>query len=178
MSNKRMILILVLFAAALVYFGYLLPSQHGVQPGDEAPIFALPDQEGKVVRLSDFRGQTVLLNIWATWCPPCVWEMPSLNHLHKILAADNFKVLALSVDEGGWPVILQFMNRVPLSFPVLWDAKTEVAGFYGTYQLPESYLIGPNGKVLKKYMGPQEWDREDVIAEIKALMKQNAKQSS
>lgn len=170
--NRRFILLVLFFVALVVYFGYLLPQRQGIHDGDVAPVFALPNAQGEMQRLSDYRGKTVLLNFWATWCPPCVWEMPSLNHLRKILAKEAFEVIAVSIDEGGWPVIQAFQKRVSLAFPVLLDITTEVAALYGTYQLPESYLIGPDGMVIKKYLGPREWDREDMIAEIKAHMAQ------
>ncbi len=171
--RNRIVLIAILAAGLLIYF-YVTPYTEGIAVGDPAPAFELTDQQGKLVKLSDLRGQTILLNIWATWCPPCVWEMPSLERLHLALAQDNFKVVAVSIDEGGWPVIRQFLQRTSLSFPILLDSSTAVAQSYGTYQLPESYIIGPQGKILKKYRGPREWDKESVVNEIQALIRKHS----
>ena len=94
--QKRFFLLILLFVAGMVYFGYLLPTQHGIQVGEPAPVFALSNEQGEVIRLSDFRGQPVLLNFWATWCPPCIWEMPSMERLGKILAGrKNFAPVGL-----------------------------------------------------------------------------------
>jgi peroxiredoxin len=172
--NKRIFIILILFIVAMVvYYGYFMHIREAVREGDLAPDFALPQRNGTVIRLSELRGQTVLLNFWATWCPPCLLEMPSLDRLHKNLSQANFTVIAISIDEGGWPLIDEFLKRVPLSFPILLDYNTDVAASYGTFQLPESYLIGPDGTVIKKYHGPREWDQKTVVEEIKALMAGN-----
>ncbi len=168
--NKRLILFITLFAATIVYLGYLVPNKSGVQVGEVAPVFAVQGPDNKVARLSDYRGKVILLNFWATWCPPCVWEMPSLNRLYSILKSEGFEILAVSIDEGGWNTINAFTKKVPLSFPVLSDPSTDVAALYGSYQLPETFIIGADGTVLKKYAGPREWDREDMIAEIKSFI--------
>ena len=168
--NRQTLLLFILFLAAVVYFGYFLPQKSGIQEGDEAPDFHLMDERGVKVDLETFRGQVVLLNFWATWCPPCVWEMPSLERLSRRLSSDGLVVLAVSIDEGGWPTIERFKSEIPVSFTILWDATTDVAAAYGTYQLPESYLISKDGIVLKKYLGPREWDDPEIVDEIKELM--------
>lgn len=156
--------------AAVVYFGYLLPQKSGVQTGDEAPDFRLQDESGTEISLATFRGQPILLNFWATWCPPCVWEMPSLERLSRTLAPQGLAVVAVSIDEGGWPTIRRFQSEIPITFTILWDETTDVAARYGTYQLPESYLISKDGIVLKKYLGPREWDDPELLREIRELM--------
>lgn len=168
--DRRALLLILLFAAAAIYFGYFLPKKTGVQIGDAAPNFSIQDRDGQTRSLQDYRGETVLLNFWATWCPPCVWEMPSLERLHKTLGADGFRVLAVSLDEQGWPPVDQFLERVSISFPILLDAQGEVANIYGTFQLPETYLIGPDGIVLKKYIGPREWDDAVIVSEIRNFL--------
>ena len=171
--NRSTVLILVLFLAAVFYFGYLLPKRTGIQVGDEAPAFALTDAQGKIVHLADYRGKFILLNFWATWCPPCVWEMPSLERLSQDLAEEGLVVLAVSIDEGGWDTILSFQQKIPVSFQLLWDETTDVAAEYGTFQLPETYLIGQGGTVLKKYQGAREWDDAGLTQEIRSLIRAN-----
>lgn len=151
----------------------MVPPQDGIREGDVAPNFNLPERDGKILKLSDFRSQTVLLNFWATGCPPCVLEMPSLDRLGRIMGQDDFKVLAISIDYEGWPRINEFLKKVPLSFPILLDKSADVAALYGTFVLPESYLIGPDGIVIKKYHGPREWDKKSMVAEIRAFMSES-----
>lgn len=169
MVNRNTILLFIIFLAAVIYFGYLVPEKSGLQVGDQAPEFTLVDEQGAEVKLSDFRGQTVLLNFWATWCPPCIWEMPSLEHLYQVLKSDDFTVLAVSIDEGGWKAIKSFQKEVSVTFPILLDTTGRAAESYGSYQLPESYLIDGKGVILKKYLGPLEWNKTQVVSEIKRL---------
>ncbi len=168
--SRRIILLIGLFIVGVVYFAYFSPEKTGLQVGEVAPIFALPAPDQQMVRLSDYRGQTVLINFWATWCPPCAAEMPSLERLSKTLARDDFHVLAISVDDAGWGPVENFIKRFSLTFPVLLDVRSEVAALYKTYQLPESYLVGPDGVVAVKYIGPREWDDPKIMAEIRHVM--------
>lgn len=170
--NRRFILIVLIFLGAVAYFGYFAPESSGVQVGEQAPAFSLRDQSGQVISLQSLSGTPVLLNFWATWCPPCVWEMPSLQGLADHFSAQDLKVIAVSVDEQGWPVINSFLQTVPLDFTIVLDPTGEVASQYGTYQLPETYLLDANGKVLQKYIGPREWDQQGLLQEISKLLGQ------
>src|SRR5262245_50864984 len=110
--KPRFLLILIL-AAAVGYFLYLYEGPQGLRVGNQAPDFGLPGRNG-VVSLQGSRGKVILLNFWATWCPPCVSEMPSLDALRKRLEGPDFQVLAVSVDEAGWGAIDRFLERVPV----------------------------------------------------------------
>ncbi len=116
--------------------------------------------------LDQFRGQAVLLNFWATWCPPCVTEMPSLDDLRKRVDGRSFQILAVSLDEEGWEAIDRFLEKMPVGLKILLDARGEVSNRYGVTLLPESYLIDPKGIVVKKYTGPQDWNDPRVVEEI------------
>lgn len=166
--KPKLLLLLILIVAA-TYFYYLHNEEKTVKEGQAAPSFSLPSQSGSV-SLEDFRGKTVLLNFWASWCPPCVCEMPSLEMFKKYMEGKNFQVLAVSVDEGGWRDIEAFLKNTPVTLKILSDAKGDVASQYGTYQLPETYLIDPKGKVIKKYVGPEAWMSPAIIQEIEGYV--------
>jgi len=97
--------------------------------GVPAPNFSLPDLEGKKVSLTDFKGKVVLLNIWATWCAPCVEEMPSMEKLYQELKGEDFELLAISVDESGAEAVKPFLEKLKIGFPVLLDTKGEINSF-------------------------------------------------
>jgi len=140
--------------------------------GDLVPDFVLPDQNGNSYLLSDFSGSYVFLNFWATWCPPCVEELPSLDGLNYRFKSKNFTMVAVSVDDS-WKDIHKFLsklNRRP-SFLILRDnLKLVSSGMYGTDKFPESYLIGPKRHLLKKYIGAYNWLNEGKVKQIEDLM--------
>lgn len=146
-------------------------AEDGISPpeqGELVPDFELQARDGQTYRLSDFEGSYVFLNFWATWCPPCIEELPSMDHLNQRLKARNFVMIAVSVDES-WEEIDQFLarlNREP-SFLVLLDAEKVVATEqYGTEKFPETYLISPQRRLLKKYPGAYDWTEASIFSEI------------
>jgi peroxiredoxin len=128
-----------------------------ITPGDHAPEFRLQKMGGGFVRLSDLRGKVVMVHFWATWCPPCVEEMPTLEKLHHSLTDKDFEMLAVSVDENGEGAVAPFIQKNNLDVPVLFDPGHEVAGLYGTYKFPETYIVDRNGVVRYKAIGPRDW---------------------
>ena len=135
-----------------------------------APNFTLADLDGQSVSLEDFRGKVVLLNVWATWCPPCVSETPSLEKLYNRFKNDDFKLLAVSVDEDGRNVILPFMEKRNLTFPVLVDSKGTIMKSYGITGVPESFIIRKDGIIEGKIEGAIDWMSPDVIEYISDLI--------
>lgn len=144
-----------LLAAALALSG-CQPPVKAPAVGALAPEFALTDQEGKTHRLADYRGQVVLINFWATWCPPCVEEMPSLEKLHRALASKGLKVLAISVDQRASEVE-RFRKEYDLTFTILRDQDKKVAGSYLTFKYPETYVLDREGKLIWKVVGGMDW---------------------
>jgi peroxiredoxin len=142
---------------------------HNVEVGDKAPGFALTDDNGQGMSLSDFRGKYVLLNFWATWCPPCVEEMPSLSGLHEKLKDLGLVVLGISVDESK-EEYERFLERARLTFPTVRDPERSVSARYGTVKYPETYLIDPEGVVIRKYINWQDWNRPDIINYLNSLL--------
>lgn len=136
-------------------------------PGSRAPDFTALDATGATVRLSDYRDKVVLLNIWATWCPPCVQEMPSMERLWATQDPDSFEILAVSVDAPLGQVDAQgrpggdvwaFGDELGLTFKLLHNPAGDIQRTYQTTGVPESFLIGRDGTIYKKVIGPMEWD--------------------
>ena len=135
----------------------------------EAPAFTLDDAEGRTVALAGHRGRTVLLHFWATWCPPCVAESPELEALYRALGPQGLVLLAVSVD-NDWGPVRRFVAQHGVTYPVLLDPQAEVAHRYGTYKYPESYLVGGNGRVLRRWVGPVSWSDPAVRSTLLAAL--------
>ncbi|MEX0980194.1 MAG: TlpA disulfide reductase family protein, partial [Gemmatimonadota bacterium] len=149
-----------------------------VVPGSAAPSFQVTDLSGAPVALSDFRGKVVLLNVWATWCPPCVYEMPSMQRLYDELADEDFEILAVSIDAprgardaGGRPGgnIEAFADSLGLTFPILHNPDGSIQRTYQTTGVPESFVIGKNGVIYRKVAGATEWDDPRYVELIRRL---------
>jgi peroxiredoxin len=130
-----------------------------VEVGSRAPEFSAVDlATGQPVTLARYRGQVVLLNIWATWCQPCRVEMPSMERLHRAFLGTDFRVVAVSVDKEGPEVVRQFAQELGLTFEILHDQTTDIQRSYQTTGVPESFVIDQNGIIIKKVIGAAEWD--------------------
>ena len=140
--------------------------------GSVAPDFELKDPDGKVVRLSDFRGKFVFLNFWATWCEPCVDEMPAMMMLNETLKDRDFQMLAVSVDTR-WEAIEEFYAEYELDLPTLLDPAQAVSrGRYKATAFPETFLIDQNGHIRRRVIGAELWAHPQVIAQIEEMMDQ------
>jgi len=127
---------------------------------------------GKSGRLSDLRGKVVVLNFWATWCPPCVEETPSLNKLQKYIESRGGIVLGVSVDED--PVAYEeFLKDQGVVFPTFREPTRKLALDYGTPVYPDTYIIDRHGKIARKFYGPQQWDSLDMLDYFDAVLGQN-----
>lgn len=128
------------------------------------PDFTFMDGKGAPKALSDFRGRTVLLNVWATWCPPCREEMPSLDRLQKALGGPGFEVVALSIDAGGVPVVERFYKEIGIaSLAIYVDASMRAAGQLAAPGVPTTLLIDRQGRELGRHAGPARWDDPGVV---------------
>jgi peroxiredoxin len=141
----------------------------GPQVGEPVPDFELPDLDGRAKRLMDFRGQVVVLNFWATWCPPCVDEMPSLEKLHGSLASKGLAVVAVSVDER-FSDIVDFVKSYGVTFTILHDNGRKIARSYQSFKYPETYIIDRNGRLKSKVIGPRDWVSPSVIRDMVELL--------
>ena len=150
-----------------------------VEVGTQAPDFPARDLSGQPVRLTDLRGEVVLLNIWATWCPPCIEEMPSMQRLYDDLEPRGLRVVAVSIDatpgmtnltgrQGG--DVAGFVERMGLTFDIWHDPAGDIQRIYRTTGVPESFLIDRNGTIIKKVIGATEWDSEANVELIVRLL--------
>ncbi len=137
---------------------------------EQAKDFELISVDGKTYRLSELRGQVVLLNFWATWCKYCIKENPSLDRLYTKFKDDGLIVLGISVDRSG-ATLKDFLLDNPISYPVLLDSRGKV--FVRTYTLrgiPVTFLINREGYIVEKFMGGQKFDSRKFIDRINALL--------
>lgn len=126
---------------------------------EPAPGFPFTDRDGRPVTLADFRGKVVLLNLWATWCPPCIQEMPSLDRLQAQLGGADFQVVALSLDRGGAKLVLPFYEKAGIAhLPVYLDPPSAAMEALRSRGLPTTYLIDREGRVLGRLEGQAAWD--------------------
>jgi peroxiredoxin len=132
-----------------------------------APDFTLQDLSGKSVKLSDQKGKVVLVEFWATWCPPCRESIPTLEKLHRQYAAKGLVILAVSVDEGGLDAVKKFVADHKMTYPVL-QGTDDVTGKYMVRLIPAMFLVDKQGNIKKQFMGGGNDDELDK--EIKALL--------
>ena len=137
--------------------------------GDVAPAFTLQTIDQRTVNLDEQRGKVVLVHFWATWCPPCVEEMPQLDSLYRKLAGPDFDVLAVSVDES-MDALNSFIRKKGVSMPVLVDQERAVASRYGTFKFPETYVLDRQGTVRFKVIGPMDWTMPDAVRALRRLI--------
>jgi peroxiredoxin len=159
------------FLGVLLLAGSACASAETLKPwtGGGAPALELADPEGKVHRLSDYRGKAVLVNFWATWCAPCRAEMPSLERLRRSLEGRPFAILAVNVGESG-RVAREFAQQLPVEFQVLLDRDTRTAKAWGARVLPASFVVGPDGAIRYSHFGDLDWSSEAVRLRIEALL--------
>jgi cytochrome c biogenesis protein CcmG/thiol:disulfide interchange protein DsbE len=147
----------LVFGTALVV--KIRPQIDLVRVGSSAPTFRAKDlATGRAVTLADYRGKVVLLNVWATWCAPCRVEMPSMERLYRRLGGDDFRVVAVSIDEEGDSVVSAFARDLGLSFDILHDQTAAIKQDYQATGVPESWVINRDGVIIKKVIGASEWD--------------------
>lgn len=161
---------IALLAAVLGAVAGLQYLQRAPRTGYQAPDFSLPDLQGKLHRLSDYRGRVVFLNLWATWCPPCRMEMPSMEALYQRLRHRDFAMLAVAEDEGGAAAVAPFVREIGLTFPVLLDPEATVSPRYGATGYPETFIIDRDGQVVSHTIGPAAWDSEQMVAYFDQLL--------
>ncbi|NOX33710.1 MAG: TlpA family protein disulfide reductase [Deltaproteobacteria bacterium] len=159
--------ILVLFFLIGNNMDFTFTKPPSVAVGTMAPDFSLPDLEGKTVSLSDFRGKLVLLNIWATWCRPCIDEMPSIEKLYKKFNQDDFQILAVSIDTKGKKAVYPFMKLYNLHFKALLDKRGAVQKAYQATGVPESFIIDKNGIIIQKVIGSFDWSSPEIFQYLK-----------
>lgn len=139
--------------------------------GMQAPDFELPGLNGDTMQLSDLRGKVVFLNFWATWCKPCVEEMPSIEVLHREFNGDGLAVLAVSIDRVTTKQdIPGFVKELDLTFPILVDSWGQTDKEYKLMGVPETYIIDRQGILREKIIGPRDWTRLENLQTVRQLL--------
>jgi peroxiredoxin len=161
-------------AVVATAFGYVrLADEKGyaLRPGTAAPGFRLPSLAGGEVDLAAYRGRVVLLNFWATWCPPCVAEMPSRERRHRALGPEGLAVVTVSADDDV-AELRGFVKQHGLTLPVLLDPDGREAGrAYRTTGYPETFVLDGSGTLLQHYVGAARWDAPEALAHFRALLR-------
>src|SRR5713226_6637203 len=168
----------VVALAALVVVFFAMPMYRQGEPtvaGKKAQDFSL-EIAGKPGHLTDLKGKVVVLNFWATWCPPCVEETPALNRLQKYIESRNGMVLGVAADEdpAAYEKFLRDQGVVFLTYrdPSTKENHSPIAQGYGTSMYPETYIIDRHGKIARKFIGFQQWDSPDMLAYFDSILGQ------
>ena len=183
MSNRTQWIIVGVVVAALGLGLYAATRAFGddlfpVAPGSRAPEFratTMVPGATKLKNISDYRGQVVLLNLWATWCGPCKQEMPGMQALHESLGPSGLRVVALSVDEPNMDdAIRAFVAEHKLTFEILHEGSGTIERDYQTSGVPETFLIGKDGVIRKRVIGAAEWNSDGNVRLIRGLLAEDA----
>ena len=135
-----------------------------------APDFTLQDLGGNTLRLSDFRGEVVVVNVWTTWCEPCRVEMPSMEVLYRRLRDEGLVMLAVSADANGREAVESFVRKLGLTFTILLDPDGVVPSRYGTTGYPETFIVDRDGRVVAHEVGPRDWSEARFERALRGLM--------
>jgi cytochrome c biogenesis protein CcmG/thiol:disulfide interchange protein DsbE len=137
--------------------------------GDSAPDFSITADNGRTITTSNFGGKLLVLNFWATWCQPCLQEIPSLDEFQRRFANAGVVVLGVSVDKDE-KAYRDFLTRARVAFLTARDPDNKINADYGTLKFPETYIIDSKGKVVRKIINAQDWMSERMIQDVESLL--------
>jgi peroxiredoxin len=160
-------LLAVLTLAFIGLIGFSLRDT-SAKEGAQAPEFSITTDQGQRLTPTSFGGKVLVLNFWATWCAPCVQEIPSLNEFQKRFAKSGVVVLAVSIDKNPQKY-RAFLDRIHVSFDTARDPSQEISSAYGTFMFPESYII-KDGLVVRKFGNAADWTRDDITQYVESLL--------
>jgi cytochrome c biogenesis protein CcmG, thiol:disulfide interchange protein DsbE len=147
------------------------PPAPSVRIGTVAPDFTLQVYAGESVTLSQLRGKVVVINFWATWCPPCRTEKPTMEALYQHFGTrEDFELLAINVEEDARRALESYLRQNPYTFPILLDSHARVQELYRVYRFPESFILDRNGVVVDHVIGARDWSDPRTIAYISRLL--------
>jgi cytochrome c biogenesis protein CcmG, thiol:disulfide interchange protein DsbE len=164
--DKALRAAIVLLTAALIWVVGTTLHERIVVAGDSAPDFSITADAGRNYTLDNFGGKVLVLNFWATWCPPCISELPSLNAMAAELKGSGVVVLGVSVDKDQ-AAYDRFLKKVRLNFDTARDPDARISADYGTFKYPETYIIDRNGKVLEKFIADRDWMDPQILARLR-----------
>jgi thiol-disulfide isomerase/thioredoxin len=136
--------------------------------GGKTPALKLAEADGRQRSISEWRGKTVIVNFWATWCEPCRDEMPSLERLKSRMAGKPFDILAVNVGESPERVA-RFTQEVPVTFPIVYDRDSSVARSWKVRGYPTSYVLGPDGRIRYYFVGELDWSHDEIVRVIESI---------
>ena len=183
MTARKVLLSLAVVAATitgLTYAGAFDIATSRVSPGAPAPDFRAVTLDAHPVPkgIADYRGEVVLLNLWATWCGPCEWEMPSIEALHRDFGPKGLKVVAVATDDPGFEQrVRDFVARKGLTFEILSEGTGKIETDYETRGIPATYLIGRDGIIRKRVAGASDWNSPANRALIAQLLEESGKRA-
>lgn len=149
-------------------------TREGISEGEIAPGFTLKDLHGVEVSLKEFRGKVVLLNFWATWCPPCRKEIPSMVELYKRYKDKGLEIIGVNLDKLGKSEVEKFSLEHKINFPVLLNPSGDVASLYGVVVLPTSIILDRDGRIKgNRISGAVDWAAETNLSMLETLLKSN-----
>jgi peroxiredoxin len=165
---------ILLAALGVCFLGFIfvirdLFEQRIIDVGDKAPEFSVRTETGRSITETDFGGKLLVLNFWATWCPPCIEEIPSLDQFAREFGPQGVVVLGVSIDKNE-SAYRRFLQQRKLNFQVARDEKADIPTQYGTFKWPETYVIDRSGTVVLKHIGPRNWMNPEIIREVKSLL--------
>jgi len=170
MSKRNLLKLLVLAAivAGAIFLALQSRRSRPLEVGDVAPDFTLPTLTQTSVSLHDYRHGVVVVNFWATWCPPCIEETPSLQEFAERMRGRGVTVIGVSVDQDQ-AALERFVASAQLSFPIARDPEQAVSARYGTFKFPESYVIDAEGRIARKIVGAIDWRDPQIISFVGSL---------
>jgi len=158
----------LLIGVSLTMYASAEPTLTPVPGKVMAPEFTLQDTHGKLHRLSDYRGKPVIVNFWATWCPPCREELPSMNRAWHTIEEQGVAMLAINMGEDEDTIFI-FSADYPTDFPILMDQTGEVIEKWPVKGLPTTFVIAPDGTIAYRAIGSREWDARELLDSVRAL---------
>lgn len=149
-----------------------IKSFDGVQ---QAPELALQDLDGKLRQLSDFRGKVVAVNFWATWCPPCREELPSMQRTYEAYRERNFEILGVNVGEN-WDTVAPFLEDFALGYPILLDTDSSAMAKWGIMGLPTTFILDRQGRITHRITGGRDWDDPAFRRDLEQILENAGKE--
>jgi thiol-disulfide isomerase/thioredoxin len=169
MTFRKSLRILALSASLLP--GLLAMPAHAVNPSGPAPQFQLQSMAGKSVDLSQYKGQVVMINFWASWCGPCRTEMPILEKLSTKYKPMGFAMIGVNVEPDS-KVAADWLKVTPVTFPILFDTRSEVSKLYSVSSMPSTVIVDRKGNLRWKHVGYKAGDENEYLDQIRALVRE------
>jgi len=175
-SVRSVVILLFIGAAVAFYLGHRRNAKSGVEIGEDAPDFTIPGLTQGSLALANYKHQVVVLNFWATWCPPCVEETPSLERFAAKVQPMGVAVIGVSVDQDRG-ALEKFVSDYHMSYAVALDPDRALAARYGTFQFPETYIIDRDGRVAEKIIGAIDWQDPRILSFVETLVPEGARRA-